>query len=80
MLQPHGAAVLPGGQPDEDAASGDRGATAAGALLRADVQRDLAVHPQYMRGMYFGTFITHYKGHRYFLPRHCPLYLLSEIS
>ena len=46
-----GPSLLPGGQPHPDPAGRDPGAPEAGEVLREDVQRDLALHPQCLRGL-----------------------------
>jgi len=41
-----GPALFPGGQLDPDPPGRHSGASEAGEVLRADLQRDLALHPQ----------------------------------
>lgn len=51
LLRAHGPALLPGGQLDSNPSGRHRRAVAAGTLLRADLQRYLTLHPQYLRGL-----------------------------
>ena len=46
-----GSALFSGGQFDSNASGGHSGTSEAGTLLRADLQRDLALHPQRLRGL-----------------------------
>ena len=43
--------ILPSGQLDPDQTGGHRGAAKAREVLRQDLQRNLPLHPQYMRGL-----------------------------
>ena len=46
-----GPSLFPGGKPDPNPAGRHPGASEAGEVLRSDLQRDLALHPQRVRGV-----------------------------